>query len=197
MQAQDEASQQAHTVAHQEATEAGAFGVAVATMRQAFDQSFLEPAALTKEAGELVLAIRAGGERHAVRLSELAGVHECPKIVPLPGANPACLGLIGLRGRFHGVFRLSTLLGGSGAQTRAPWILIAPGRDAPAFAVEAIEGCFEMEEAALHPLSKGAQSSQYVRGLFVREETARGLLDLPALVATVMRAATTRDVSRP
>ncbi len=156
---------------------------ALADIRRAFDRSFGEPVSVNQESGDLVLAIRAGAEHHVVRLSEMAGIHECRKIVPLPGAKRSCLGLIGLRGRFHGVFRLSTLLGAPPVQTRTPWLLVAPGRDAPAFAVEAIDGCLEINAGELHPIGNGANTSQYVRGLFVRDGVARGLLDLPSLVA--------------
>lgn len=158
------------------------FAIQVAELRRAFDQSFAEAPGASEKAGDLVLAIRAGSDQYVVRLSEIAGIHECPKIVPLPGTKPACLGLVGLRGRLHGVFRLSTLLGGTSGQTMPRWLLGAPGRDAPTFAVESIEACLAISPQEVRPVEQVNDTHAHLRELFIRDGVVRGLLHVPSLV---------------
>jgi chemotaxis signal transduction protein len=155
----------------------------VAELRQAFDQSFAEAAGTAEKAGDLVLAIRAGSDQHVVRLSEIAGIHVCPKIVALPGTTPTCLGLVGLRGRLHAVFRLSALLGDQRGQPPPRWLLIAPGRDAPTFAVDAVDACLAVAPEELRPVGDASHGEGHLHALFVRDGIVRGLLHVPTLVA--------------
>lgn len=154
----------------------------VAALRDAFDQSFAEPIGQAEQTGELVLAVRAGSEQHVVRLSEITGVHECRTIVPLPGMKSACLGVVGLRGRLHAVFRLSTMLGAAPGKTAPKWLLMTPGRDAPTLAVDSIEGCLPMKPEDLRPIGHANDMDGHLRALFVRDGEVRGLLHVPSLI---------------
>jgi len=151
-------------------------------LRHAFDQSFAEPIVNTDQSGDLVLAIRAGSEQHVVRLSEIAGIHECPTIVPLPGMKPTCLGMVGLRGRLHAVFRLSALLGAAPGQTAPKWLLMTPGRDAPTLAVDTIDGCLAMKPEDLRPIEQAGDVNGHLEALFVRDAEIRGLLRISTLI---------------
>lgn len=151
-------------------------------LRKAFDQSFSEPIGMTDQSGDLVLAIRAGSEQHVVRLSEITGIHECRTIVPLPGMKTACLGMVGLRGRLHAVFRLSALLGAAPGQTAPKWLLMTPGRDAPTLAVDDIEGCVDMKPEDLRPIEHASDANGHLQALFVRNGEIRGLLHISALI---------------
>lgn len=157
--------------------------IQVVELRRAFDESFAKAIDSSEDKGELILAIRAGTDSYAIRLSEIAGIHECPKLAPLPGVKSTCLGIVGLRGRLHAVFRLSALVGGISNAPIPPWVLITPGQDAPMLAVEAIEGCFTTNPDEFRAVGQGGENTGHVRSLFVREGMARGVLHVPSLVA--------------
>jgi chemotaxis signal transduction protein len=158
----------------------------VIELRTAFDQSFAEPIGAAEQTGELILAVRAGTGQYVVRLSEINGIHECRTIIPLPGMKPACLGMVGLRGRLHAVFRLSALLGAAPGHTAPKWLLMTPGRDAPTLAVDSIDGCLAMKPENLRPIDQASGVDGHLRALFVREGQVRGLLHVPALIGLAL-----------
>jgi chemotaxis signal transduction protein len=172
-------------------------GLQVDELRRAFDQSFAEAVHAAEDAGELILTIRAGSYTYAVRLSEIAGIHECPKIVPLPGMKSGCLGIVGLRGRLHAVFRLSTLIDQSSASSNPPWLLITQGQDAPTLAVDAIDGCVAARPDDFRDVEKTANGIGHVRALFVRDGATCGVLHVPSLVALATGDSRAAEANKP
>src|SRR5689334_19598094 len=101
----------------------------LAELRRAFDESFAAPAAHEDIALEDMLALEVGGGRFAVRVSELAGVHACRKMVALPGAIPGLCGVVGIRGKLVAAYRLADLIG-AGVEPqggRLRWLLLCDG----------------------------------------------------------------------
>jgi len=160
------------------------FSTPVIELRRAFDQSFADPAAVVQDAGDLVLVVRVGAIQCGVRLSEIAGIHRCPRIVSLPRLKKGCLGIIGIRGDLHAAYHLGVLLGdASGASTAPRWLVLAPGWDAPAFAFDAIDACLSIRTEELRAVDRPGAMKAHARTLFVRDGTARELLQMPALIA--------------
>ncbi len=95
----------------------------VKELRRTFDASFAEPiaAAQTDEAG--LLSIRAGDRPMAVRIEEIAAVSKCPRVTPVPSAQPALLGLAGVRGMLITVYSLAALLDERPGGAR--WLVLA------------------------------------------------------------------------
>lgn len=161
-------------------------------LRRAFDASFAAPSREAEQAGALVLAIRAGSQSYAVRLSDIDGVHECRKIVPLPGSPPGLRGITGIRGRLFAVHALASLLGLPEPREKPRWLLLAGG-DAPiAMSVTAIEACLEVSPADLVPAAGDGEG--FVRELVTIAGQTRGVLVLEPLVALAKtRAGERRD----
>lgn len=164
--------------------ELGGFSTQAEVLRRAFDQSFADPATVIEESGELVLAVRVGAIQCGVRLSEVAGILRCPKIVPLPRLKPGCLGIIGIRGQLHAAYHLGTLLGDAmGASTACRWLVLTPGRDALAFVFDTIDACLTIKPEELRAVERSGEVKAHTRAVFVRDGTVRELLEMPALVA--------------
>jgi len=83
-------------------------------LRQLFDRLFIATPHAAALRRECFIGIRAGGDRLALRLSELAGLEKRCRVVPLPGCDPALLGLAGIRRRLVPVYDLAALLGCEG-----------------------------------------------------------------------------------
>jgi chemotaxis signal transduction protein len=79
-------------------------------LRLAFDRSFAEARGSADQEFVELLAIRVGGERHAVRVSELASLHVDSTIAPLPSRARGLLGITGIRGAILPIFDLAILL---------------------------------------------------------------------------------------
>jgi purine-binding chemotaxis protein CheW len=115
-------------------------------LRREFDGSF----ALARTASpehEDILAIQFGGDPHALRLADIAGLFVDRPITPLPSRRPEVLGLAGFRGAILPVFDLAAVLGYTAS--RAPrWLVVAAA--APiAFAFEALIGHHRVDRRAV------------------------------------------------
>jgi len=67
---------------------------------------------------EAIVIFRAGGERFAVPLSEVAEIIPNPACTPVPGAPPELAGVIQVRGEIRPVCELSRVLGLAGEPQR-------------------------------------------------------------------------------
>jgi purine-binding chemotaxis protein CheW len=95
----------------------------VRAMREEFDRSFVEPLVLSRPAEDDLLALQISGHDYAVRLSEIAGLHENRSMVSVPSPVPELLGLSAFRGVLVPVYDLALLLG-FGAATRPRYLLL-------------------------------------------------------------------------
>jgi len=108
-------------------------------MRRAFDRTFTEAPSLGHDDVEDVLAIRLNGAPYAMRVRDVASVHADRAIVPVPGPEPALLGLAGIRSVIAPVYDLRLLLGGVGGG--APrWIVRARAPQPIALAFDGFDG---------------------------------------------------------
>jgi chemotaxis signal transduction protein len=116
-------------------------------LAQAFDATFAEAPHTDAQKFEDVLAIRLGGEAHALRLSEVAGLFAQRNIVRLPSALPELLGLVSLRATIVPVYDLGALLG-CPRQPEPHWLVLAAS--APiALAFEELEGYRRLPTASI------------------------------------------------
>jgi len=169
----------------------------VADLRQAFDASFAAPPRDVERSGHLVLAIQAGGQGYVIRLSDVDGVHECRKIVPLPESPPGLLGITGIRGRLFAVHALASLLGLPASREKPRWLLLAGGDEPVAIGVTSIEACLEVNPADLVPVEGATHGEGHVREIVTLAGQARGVLVLESLVALAKRrAGETREESQ-
>lgn len=151
-------------------------------LRDAFDRSFAEPA--RTGVGEMVdfISIRLGGELHAVRMTDIAGLHAGLKVTPAPTAVPQFLGLAGLRGVLTPVYDLAALLGHSAAAGR--WVMLASGREL-AFAFEAFDRHFRVPVTDMHAPSAETIASPRTAWIAVHEGRAQPVVDIPSIVAAI------------
>ncbi|HVK69136.1 MAG TPA: chemotaxis protein CheW, partial [Polyangium sp.] len=169
----------------------------VAELRHAFDASFAAPPRNAEQSGELVLAIQAGGQGYAIRLSDIDGVHECRKVVPLPGSPPGLLGITGIRGRLFAVHALGSLLGLPTWHEKPRWLLIAGGAEPVAIGVASIEACLEVSPAHLLPALATKDGEKHIREIVTLAGQARGVLVLESLVAIAKQRAGERREGEP
>lgn len=95
-----------------------------AELRRAFDELFARaPAGATGKADEL-LAVQLGVDRYLLPLSDLAGLVADRRVVALPSATPAFLGVVGVRGAIVPAWDLGTLLGYPAGERSPKWLAI-------------------------------------------------------------------------
>ena len=123
------------------------------------------------------LLLPVGADRYAVELTAVREVVRGPAVVPLPGAPPAVLGVMNLRGEVVPVLDTAALLG-SGRTGDAAFAAVVEAGDEPA----ALAGAGEPVTAALDRPAGAAESSAGA-GRFAVAGGVATLLDLGALLA--------------
>lgn len=151
-----------------------------AALRAAFDRSFVEPAQLEMTSMEDLLAVRAGDEVVAIRLSEIAGLYVDKKVTRVPGGDPALLGIAGFRGMIQPVYCIATLLG-CPTVTAPRWLVIAAAAPV-ALAFDGFERQMRVAAEAIRPRDVSADDRPYARGFVPVQQFVRPILHLPSLL---------------
>lgn len=94
-------------------------------LRRAFDASFASPQAPPAAGAEAFLLIRAGGDRCALRIRDVAQLTVDRPVTPVPSRRPELLGLAGLRGAVVPAFSLARLLGSAEGVDPPRWMAMA------------------------------------------------------------------------
>lgn len=153
-----------------------------AELRTAFDRLFAAPSRADVAAKLDLLAIRVGAEPCAIRLSDVTGLFADRSITPVPGGNPALLGIAGFRGALVPVYSLRALLGHSGPQAQR-WLVVAAA--APlALAFDVFEGHLRAAADAILPqqsTKRGGYANEFIR----TPDAVRSVLHLPSVIGAL------------
>jgi chemotaxis signal transduction protein len=158
-----------------------------AEMRLAFDRGFADPVRFDTTGTESLLAIRAGAQACAIRLSEVTGLFADKKITRVPGSVAALLGIAGFRGAIVPVYSLQLLLGQSGdpAGARTPrWLVIAASTPV-ALAFEAFEGQLRVLPDAILPRQSRLEMKSYAREFVQTQTVVRPIMHLPSVLDAI------------
>ncbi len=159
-----------------------------ATLKREFDGAFAAlPSSIA--ATEDFLAIRVAGDRYAVALAEVAGLHADRKVVPLPSRAPDLLGVAGLRGVLAPVYDLRLLLGYAGGSTPR-WLLLTRA-DSVGLAFDQFEAHLRVDRAE-GSRPAGEHARRHLRGtvLAVFSDGTSELLpviDVASLLAAIAK----------
>ncbi len=151
-------------------------------LRAEFDSAFARLPAETGGGGERLIAIRIGGEAHAVRLREIAGVFADRPITAVPSRSRALLGLAGVRGAVVPVFDLGALVGTAPAVSPR-WIVIA-ARQRLGFAFDAFEGHLALAEDTI---VRAREGSAHVHEVARANDQLRPIVLLESVIAALER----------
>lgn len=148
-----------------------------ALLRADFDAQFAAAPAPAVATGERFLIVVAGRERLLLRLAHVAGLYVDHRIVAVPSAKPALLGIVGLRGAIVPVHGLGAALGFP--PDEAPRWLVTAASAQLAFAVARFERYVEIARDRIVPRASAGP---------MREAAAVGtdtiaIVDLPSVAA--------------
>jgi purine-binding chemotaxis protein CheW len=140
-----------------------------AELRSAFDAAFARAPEPPAPPELDLLLIRVGGQRYALRLTQVLSVHTERKLVSVPSPRPDLLGLVGLRGVIAPVYDLGRLLGhASSAEPR--WLAHVRAATPLAVAFESFERHVRIpqsdvtaaqgQDQAVHPFATASANSE-------------------------------------
>lgn len=160
-----------------------------AAMRRDFDRGFAEAPRTREGATTDLLAIRLGGQAHALRVADIAGLFTDKPLTRLPSTMPAFLGLAGFRGRALPVFDLRRWLG-CPADQAARWGVIAAGQSA-AFVFDRFEGHLRASSQDI-AAPDGAAARPHIAGLLRDDGEPRCVIDLSSVLDALRKAPASR-----
>jgi chemotaxis signal transduction protein len=97
-----------------------------------------------------ILVLQAGAERYAIELSALAEIFPYRGCTPVPGAPPALLGVMNVRGDLRPVADLGRLLGLPPGGTGGGYVVMLRRQDSPVgLRIDTIEGVRLVDPATL------------------------------------------------
>ena len=154
-------------------------------LRDSFDRSFAEPARSHDAEYVELLSVRAGGRPYAMRLSQATGLYPDRPVTPLPGPEPALLGVAGFGGAIVPVYDLAALLGHP-VPERPRWLVPAVGAPPLALAFHELDGHVRVPAAAIVAESGGhGPAHDVLRGMVPLPGGTRPIVDLAAARALV------------
>lgn len=153
-------------------------------LRESFDNSFAEPHREEVAAFEDLLAIRAGGHRYALRLTQAAGLFPDRPVTRLPGPLPSLLGVASFRGSIVPVYDLGAVFGHP-APAAARWLVLAAGEPSVALAFEELDGHLRVPSELIVEESTGHGPRGCLRGIVPLDGGARPIVDVPAVRAAI------------
>jgi chemotaxis signal transduction protein len=160
---------------------------AVTEMREAFDRSFSEPAALQGAPGERILLVRVAGHAYAMRMTEVSAVVADRKLVTVPSPVLDLLGLAGIRGSLVAVYGLSSLLGHGPSTGGGRWIAVCQAGEPVGLSFGELDG--QLSVRADRILLAGAPGDsgdgQHIRYLVETDDGVRPLIAVPALLEAI------------
>lgn len=152
-------------------------------LRRAFDRTFaLAPVVATASTIDL-LVLRVGTNRHAILLSEIAGLYADKKITRVPGSSAAMLGIAGFRGSVVPVYDLASLMGYPQSQTPRWMVVMATAPVALAF--DAFDGQLRALPESIRPRQAGESAHGCIRDLIQSESDLISVIDLDALMTAI------------
>jgi purine-binding chemotaxis protein CheW len=158
---------------------------AAIALRREFDAAFASPEAAGREQTEGLVVVRVDRElRVALRLADLAGLHECPAIQSLPGAPPAQLGVAGLRGNLIAVLDLAASLGRPRVAA-GRWLALWRADPTVGFSFEALEHFLQVAPGRIR---RGAGAAERLAEFVDLDGQALPLVSAAALMAASQAA---------
>lgn len=152
-------------------------------LRDAFDSGFARASEDAVATSERLLAVRIGGEAHALRVAEIAGVFVDRTITSVPSRHPALLGITGVRGAVVPVFDLAALVGRAATAPRLRWLVIA-AHERVGFAFDAFEGQLAV---AASSIVRAREGSSHVREVARVADQLRPIVLLESVISALGR----------
>jgi chemotaxis signal transduction protein len=156
----------------------------IAGLRRDFDRSFAEPARQHDDEYAELLAVHAGGRPYALRLAQAGGVYYDRPVTPLPGPQPALLGVVGFNGAIVPVYDLAALLGHP-VPGRPRWLVLASGAPPLALAFHDLDGHVRVPASAIVGETDGHSGRGVLLGMVALPGGTRPIVDLPSARAVV------------
>jgi chemotaxis signal transduction protein len=159
-------------------------------MRTEFDRSFAAAPRTEQVTLQDFLAIRVGADPYAIRLADIAGLFADRRITRLPSADPAFLGIAGLRGAVVPVYELGAFLGYRPGEAWR-WLLLIGGATL-ALAFESFEGHLRVPRASLAAQVGRAGPQDFIQDVLHVVGAVRPIVQVTARLNAIEQAAQRR-----
>jgi chemotaxis signal transduction protein len=172
-------------------------GSRAAELRTAFDRARAVPFA-SEAAGriESFLAIRVCGDAYAIRISEISGLANDRKIVPLPGAISELIGVAGIRGTLIAVYSLASLLGYGAEAVPGRWLALCGAGEPVALAFSQFEGYVMVPTQQVCAAEGKDEIRTHVTHVVHAADVVRAVISIPLIREVIQKRCGNRSKSK-
>jgi purine-binding chemotaxis protein CheW len=160
------------------------FEASIRRLREDFDAQFAKAPPLP-EAREELRAIRVAREPYALLMGEVGRLARCRAVTPLPGAPPAFVGLVEIRGEVLPLWGLAGLLGYPLPWPPPRWLACCRAAPAWAAAFDGYEGHLRAPLHELKPFAGGGRAAGLAGSLCTSGGLIRPVLSLERLQQSI------------
>lgn len=156
----------------------------VAALRQQFDEAFAQVPAGEEQALESLLAVRCGGARYAVRVTEIAALIVDVRITPVATPLTELLGIAGIRGAIVPVYDLAAILG-QAADVPPRWIALAGSGTLVALAFAGLERHLRVPADRIVVQGSAATAPQHSREVVTLPDGGRPIISIASVLEAI------------
>lgn len=168
----------------------------LAQLKAEFDRSFAEAPAAAERSDTALLRLSVRGDRLALRVADVRGLHPCRGLVPVPSTAPEALGVVGMRGSLVPVFSLARLAG-YGVEPEPPLWLVLCGEDPLGLAFAHFEGHVVVPATAVREIPATQTRSPHLTQLVTLSGEATLVLSIPSVLRTLTERGAASRESQP
>lgn len=154
-----------------------------ARLRASFDATYAAPLRRDAAACQDLLAVRAGTEPYAIRLSDISGLFADRNITPVPAHDTSLLGIAGFRGTIVPVHSLPVLLGLPAAHAFR-WLITAASASV-ALAFDTFEGHLRILSESIVPQQASVPARDFAPELVHHSGIVRPVLHLASVIESL------------
>ncbi len=144
----------------------------------------------TSEAAERIenlLAIRVCGDAYAIRISEISGLANDRKIVPLPSAISELIGVAGIRGALIPVYSLAALLGYGAEGAPGRWLALCGAGEPVGLVFSQFEGYVMVPLSKVYTAEGKDEAQTHVTHVVHTADVVRAVISIPLIREVIRR----------
>lgn len=162
-------------------------GTTPADLRREFDRVFAQPLSGTPETMVDLLILRINGDRYALRLAEIDGLHADRAITAIPSPVVGLLGVTGIRGRLVPVYSLPALLGHDAAGATNRWLVLCRSPHPVALAFDHAERYVRLPALHVHDADPSNVQVEHVRAVAHADVVTYPIVAIPSVLARITK----------
>lgn len=162
-----------------------AFSEQVLQLKTEFDRAFAEPLRTQDSEFENFVGFNIEDAVFVLRMTEIKGLVQCKKVIPLPSADSHFIGITGVQGQLIPVYSLASILGYSKNNEEDRWLVLCEDKERIGFLLEDLQGYIRILASDLSASEKLEKKQESISGAIHFGSKVAGIVNLSSIVKNI------------